>query len=786
MRLSSALLLIALAPAPFSFVAEAAEAAEAGDAHAKAPVETWVMPAEQIKAIDELLDRAVALGIPDGRGAVFFVGPLKITPPEAKDGENSRNQAAELAMYSQVHARLADGRWMIGLSTVVTAADGTVDPSGAKEVPAAELLAAVKAQLATQVDQVDGHLEEFLGMMQEADRPRVRAGLDYLPLLMAMGAGDAGSAGVAIAVLERGGVPSVERALPLIMAAIPTFGGMWKPRPLMSRGRRMMDGKPEPVSVPKETAWLGDGFSSRLLAQADRSKDPEEIKKLRDGVLALVDAADLATAKVQIAMRATRAALPPKPDPAANLPARVASWSGGRLSPQDEQEFEMPDEGMSETTETTELSEVQVTTTDPTAAAATDATDAKPKPVIRDTDLDGLFALLADDHASRWMEYGLVRSVGDNALRAISQLLGVDPRVCIGRDIEAVWTDEERKADASALQTWWAAQKGKKLPVLRQELLTIMPLQSAAAVISNAKPDERAALLDAIAKHWETHPPGAADQQALVAILRLADKHEGIAARMKALPLKGPLRVVLVAWRAKSGDMQAFDELLEEVCKRPHIEDAELPELSTTMSLLMHLPSQAHAQRELALVSGTLDGQLAPAAIGALGGGDYDMSGALTLVSENSWSSDQDQGQAGRAVRSYGLYALLVDKRPIPAAWVNTAGKMIQVGNQLLPLESMEFDQATRQPKKPDPRPFATDLRICDLASLMIMQQRWVFGFEQDAAGVDLHADAAARDTQLDALRATMADKVRADLAAAKLSEPLPGDAGAKDPKSLF
>ena len=55
-------------------------------------------------ALDQLLERAVAAGLPDTRGATWFIGDLQLADDEPP-------QPGWKQQRSRVHARLADGRW---------------------------------------------------------------------------------------------------------------------------------------------------------------------------------------------------------------------------------------------------------------------------------------------------------------------------------------------------------------------------------------------------------------------------------------------------------------------------------------------------------------------------------------------------------------------------------------------------------------------------------------------------------------------------------------------------
>lgn len=70
-------------------------------------------------------------------------------------------------------------------------------------------------------------------------------------------------------------------------------------------------------------------------------------------------------------------------------------------------------------------------------------------------DLDALVALLNDERPSRFWDFSGPRPIGDNALRALTILLEVDPRKLAGHPTDRPWTPAERKAAAAEVQSWW-------------------------------------------------------------------------------------------------------------------------------------------------------------------------------------------------------------------------------------------------------------------------------------------------------------------------------------------
>jgi hypothetical protein len=82
-------------------------------------------------------------------------------------------------------------------------------------------------------------------------------------------------------------------------------------------------------------------------------------------------------------------------------------------------------------------------------------------------DIPELIALLSDRRPSRWEQGSLVRTIGDQALRALAQLLAFDPRVLVARSRTAPWTDDERRATAESLSVWWRTHSAQSCTDLR-------------------------------------------------------------------------------------------------------------------------------------------------------------------------------------------------------------------------------------------------------------------------------------------------------------------------------
>jgi len=81
---------------------------------------------------------------------------------------------------------------------------------------------------------------------------------------------------------------------------------------------------------------------------------------------------------------------------------------------------------------------------------------------------DALVGLLGEEEICAFMDFQGARSIGDNALRALAQLAGEDPRSWVGADPGADWTAPERKRVAAAIQDWWRDNGEAKKAEIRE------------------------------------------------------------------------------------------------------------------------------------------------------------------------------------------------------------------------------------------------------------------------------------------------------------------------------
>lgn len=183
-------------------------------------------------------------------------------------------------------------------------------------------------------------------------------------------------------------------------------------------------------------------------------------------------------------------------------------------------------------------------------------------------DLPTLIAAVDDDAPCRWVDGSRPRRVGDNALRALAGVLGGDPRLLVGIDPGAAWTDETRRETARRLAAWLAAQEpGQALAQARRALAPLLDPIDLSWLLYEAAPADRAILLDALAAGWTArlpswlHDPDTSDpapakhlfNHAFVLVLRLAGDHAPLAAALDGQPLASLFRWCVAAWRIAHG-----------------------------------------------------------------------------------------------------------------------------------------------------------------------------------------------------------------------------------------
>lgn len=184
------------------------------------------------------------------------------------------------------------------------------------------------------------------------------------------------------------------------------------------------------------------------------------------------------------------------------------------------------------------------------------------------TDLPALMDLIADPRPSRWIEVSRsqwfdTRTIGDNALRAASKILGFDPRFVIGRSVAAPWTDAERAATIPLIQAWWRSQVGATQAEIRIRAATQLPIEHSLGMIDDLPVKERDPILTSLASTLANIKDLSPSSLAL--LIKIGGHHAAIQTFLNSLPLSGPTRIILADWHDQQGRPEAFDTLCRDL-----------------------------------------------------------------------------------------------------------------------------------------------------------------------------------------------------------------------------
>lgn len=803
------------------------------------------MPEAQRAALMALYDRAVAAGLPDAKGAVLVLGKVELTVPEAESNRQRMSMGMQRRMYrgtstqtadgkttttyEGLHLRLADGRWLLGL-TGLLAVDDThrlVQDPTARELAPAALAAAVAEKPSGRLRMQRGD-DQFTALVTETDRPAVTAMLETARQLQDVLS--FGIVGTTPALhLMRAGVPEADAVLVLgsIASQMP-FGRMQQPwlesgtAPISfsedggwAMRRRMggIDwetwqkdhaGKLAIGDATGEAAnWLAAWFHGLLLNPDDLAAARLAPAAAAGGALALTPSDRQPGLKRILDLLIARAGVPAKAPDGADLAVRLQSWEpigqDEGDGPQIDAEMlsKLPPEVQRDLRERMERRKAW-----------------RPS----EGDIATLLALAGDPRPTRWLDGGTPRTLGDNAIRAIATVVGFDPRMLVGRDTGAPWTDAERSATAAALSGWWTSLGGKPLAEGLAASIASLPAPAMAQVLAARPEDARAPMLDAIAAAWAVHAPDPAEATATASILALAGDHAGIAGVVRGWKPDGNLRPLLACWRDRHGDPAWLDAMLDEVLAGPAQADGQTTAFNV-FSQVLRTPSAERLKRLVAACASAPDDPRLWILLSAIGGNggmsDDAWSAVMALDGDGRWGGRrmmrQSKPETDRSTTMPGALAciLLADQRPVADnllkiqahggdwASLTVAGQdfhfqRIDQQTMIARMRARQGQGANKAADKPEPeRPAPTGLRVRDLAAIALMQSVW--RFNQEAAGDlrDQRADPWAPPEKRDALAARMgeifAESARPALAEAKLPDVVPAAAPpAGGDKALF
>lgn len=398
---------------------------------------------------------------------------------------------------------------------------------------------------------------------------------------------------------------------------------------------------------------------------------------------------------------------------------------------------------------------------------------AAPPPPATLADLDALVALLGDTGPSRWWDGRVPRTLGDNALRCLAALTGVDwrwlvvdePAVAarfaspLGAQVEPPWhvqrwTDAHRAACAAAIVGWWTAHRAAGAAGAVAATLRRMPAESWEDIFEQVPQTLLTdAVGDAIAAALQ--PPAGQALPAIGAIrgALLMPKHAGITAALATWPL-GQALARLTAMRGQLAGTGAYDAAILDLLHGRFVPPQEsfhgwrperMLDPDCNLGLWMHQPTPARLQA----LAETLQRPL-------------DQPGTLWLLAQVGISHHDVLGTWPFAER---CFAGRPGRRAIPARLVELALADVRA---LTPAASTRLAELEGAGGGPTTWRNVAQPRVCDWAALQLMDGYRHLGLEFLPDGVDRpdtfrSADPAVRDRAIAALRRALAPVV-ADL----------------------
>lgn len=514
--------------------------------------ETWSLSVDERQAIRALADQAVALGMPDTRGATLAIGELVLK----RDGFDP-------VRIDGLHARRADGSWL---------AQGhlTIDPALVVTVDAGKTVTVTPQQLIARA-----HGRGAALLREEGSQP----GPVTLRQWMAC------AEGIALTLFNDHG-----------NADATGFHRSWDQPGIAAATTVMLlrCGVPEAetcaVGVGRWT-WMADGDDQGLIAPLHLGREwkhdvrdpPPPVEALRRGLVAwfrrqaagalpspllgLPPARAAAAAKTLLPADATRErseidvllTLPSSFSADAPLADRLAGYLAPPLETGRDQI-------------TSDLVQATLKNWAVMTQAQRDAIPAERRPVLawlltqgfESVGVADLIPLIGDSRPSRWLDRGHPRTIGDQALRMIADRLHVDPRVFTSRDPAAPWTPDERATVVRELTAWWRSNSERPLEDDLLDSLRRLTDEETLVVLQYWFPDSAELLFDRLATAWSDGPPAGFSMATLGQLLNRGSGSARFTACVEHWTPTEGLRSLLAAWQAGRGRPQALDALADE------------------------------------------------------------------------------------------------------------------------------------------------------------------------------------------------------------------------------
>ncbi len=640
----------------------------------------WTMPEEQHAAVMAVIDHALACGVPDARGAQLCAGAVDYSHSTADGGSSGYSSGGS----DQVHLRLSDGSMLLFcvIPLALKTPGAVLDIQKMKPLTSAGLLA-----MGMRFDR-----RYLLGRLDPAQRAMYAATADIEAILGKLGAIKWRLQGLIAAYLMRLGIPGADLA-PICLAV---------DRLVQDDDERYWDA-PQPMFLGPDSQVAIDRERWRWHRWEAR-KDP----------LVLADPAlTLRRALFADAVQAATMASDPNPHHVLGLPLPLgtAIALGDAMLALDEAEahrrWERIKAGL----------QVAPAGTDVASRLACwrggprDDTDRGEErdPSYQASDLDALVELCADERPSRWFESYQPRTVGDQALRAISDLLQLDIRRLIGRDLLAPWSDQERRETAAAVKTWWTAHRGEPIADLLAAAAPQLTLTQLADLLIRADAEHRHAVYDGLTRAWRAPPADAGNEAGkLDTILALGLADAPFAALVDAWTPQADSRLVMAVWHQVHGQAAPFDAWFADAVAQPAGQNAGSDGLRPDWGLpvIMGFPTVARIRRlRLAMRAEGVDEAAANIIMGINRHGGV----PGTRLIEAARTDDPVMSKRIQAVLALLILACLDDHRPASQEMRDHAAAVLK----LVIVERKLVDVAHG---KPPPN----DLRIADYAAASV------------------------------------------------------------------
>lgn len=422
------------------------------------------LPTDERRAIDQLVDKLFANGLPDTKGAKYFVGPARVTqrfdpdltqpllPMEFCVMQSTVPDSKEMEYVFEIpgpHFELRDGRWLLGLDYLIDAKKTsrlqTKKGSSRKLAGAAEL-AREQFPYAPAPD-----FDEWFANVSAPDLQALKDGVKNGVPLWQYFQLPRNDTAVGVMYLLRAGA---EDASVLSYTVADTrCRDYWRMNywsgeegPFDPTGKYAGLEKVADIWQSKQEKCVAESPSQAFrrdlhryffyqLRQPNSEFSDDTLAALATATLDPDDPQHLAK-RLQMLVASKRIAETPPPN--ATLVDRLKAWG----APQ---------------------STMKVTNTPQGANPGLTTVFEQSTPAYepKQQDLQALFALLDDDRPTRFVDYQGARTVGENALRAIAVILDTNPLSLVESESLEPWTPERRRTVNRALLEWWKSNQDK-------------------------------------------------------------------------------------------------------------------------------------------------------------------------------------------------------------------------------------------------------------------------------------------------------------------------------------